>query len=126
MAQQTHGALTWAFLALRFLVELVLFASPIVIGVRVLGGAPGVVAGVAASAVVAVLWGVLLSPRRRIDAPLGVRVLVEALLFLVVASGLAWCGLAPLAVALVVVEVVVVAWLWWRGLPPGADAGEAG
>ena len=67
------------------------------------------------------VWGLVLSPRRRVGAALGVRVAIEAALFLAAAAGLALTGLTAYAVALLVVEVVVVAWLWALGLPPGTD-----
>ncbi|MFN8149392.1 MAG: DUF2568 domain-containing protein [Candidatus Nanopelagicales bacterium] len=121
MAERT-GGLTWVLLALRFLIELALFVTPVVVAVRELGGALGVVVGVVVAAVVVVLWGVLLSPKRRIDAPLGVRVVVELLLFVAAAAALAVTGLLTLGVVLLVLEVVVVAWLWALGLPPGTDA----
>ncbi|HET7900539.1 MAG TPA: DUF2568 domain-containing protein [Candidatus Nanopelagicales bacterium] len=112
---------TWILLALRFLLEIALLAALAVVAVRALGGVVGWLVGVAVAVVVAVVWGVLLSPRRRAQAPLGVRVLVEMLLFLAAAVGLAVTGLVGLGVALLAAEVVVVAWLWALGLPPGTD-----
>jgi hypothetical protein len=123
MAQRTLGALGWTLLTLRFVVELVLFVSPIVIGVRALGSPVGLLVGVAAAAVVVVVWGWLLSPRRRVDPPLGVRVVLELVLVVAAAVGLAATGLAAFALAFVVAEVVVLGWLWALGLPPGTDVG---
>ncbi len=122
MTQRISG-LPWALLAVRFLLELALFVTPVVVALRELGGARGVVVGGVVAAVVVLLWGVLLSPRRRYDAPLALRVVVELLLFVAAAWGLAATGLLPVGVGLLVLEVVVLAWLWALGLPPGTDAG---
>jgi hypothetical protein len=118
------GVATWGLLTLRFLIELVLFVAPVVIAVRALGGFVGFAVGVAAAAVVIVLWGVLLSPRRRVDPALSVRVAIEVLLVLAVAWGFAVTGLVTAALALVVAEVVTVGGLWLLGLPPGSDVGD--
>jgi hypothetical protein len=125
--RQHLSALLVVLLALRFLVELALFAA-IAYGasrlaegtvVRVLLGAVGL-------AVVTTLWGVLLSPRRRVALPLGWRVAVELGLVATAAVGLALFGQAQLAVALVVAEVVVLLALAALGFPPGADAAAPG
>lgn len=125
MTRESLGALGWILLTLRFVVELVLFVSPIVIGVRTLGSPLGLLVGVAAAAVVVAVWGVLLSPRRRVDLPLPARVVIELALVAAAAVGLAATGLVGFAVAFVVVELVVVAWLWTLGLPPGTDVGAS-
>ncbi len=117
------GATAWALLALRFLVELVLFAAPLVVAVRTLGGFWGVMLGVAAAAAVTVLWGLLLSPRRRVDVPLPVRVTIEMLLVVAVAVAFVVTGLVITALALLLAEGISVGGLWLLGLPPGADAG---
>lgn len=122
MTQRT-GAVAWALLALRFLVELALFFSPVVIGRRAVDGVGGIAVGLVVTVAIVVVWGLLLSPRRRVDLPLAARVVIESLLFLGAAAGLAATGLVALAVALLVVEVVVVGWLWLLGMPPGSDAG---
>lgn len=121
MADESRGPITWTLLALRFLVELALFFSPVVIARRAVDGLGGLALGVVVAVAVAVVWGLVLSPRRRVGAALGVRVAIEAALFLAAAAGLALTGLTAYAVALLVVEVVVVAWLWALGLPPGTD-----
>ncbi len=123
MTQRSSGALAWTLLALRFLVELALFAAPVVVAVRMIGGVIGVLVGIAVAVVVMALWGVLLSPRRRVDAPLAVRVALEGALVIVVALALSATGLGVAALVLVVVEVVVVMWLWSMGMPPGTDVG---
>jgi len=123
MTQRGSGALAWTLLALRFLVELALFVAPVVVAVRMIGGVIGVLVGIAVAVVVIALWGVLLSPRRRVDAPLAVRVGLEGALVIVVALALSATGLGVEALVLVVLEVVVVMWLWSMGLPPGTDVG---
>ena len=123
MTQRSSGALAWTLLALRFLVELALFAAPVVVAVRMIGGGIGVLVGIAVAVVVMALWGVLLSPRRQVDAPLAVRVALEGALVIVVALALSATGLGVAALVLVVVEVVVVMWLWSMGMPPGTDVG---
>ena len=117
------GAGTWALLALRFAVELVLFAAPLVIAVRSLGGAVGVALGLVASAAVIVLWGAVLSPRRRIDAPRAARVTLELVLVAAVSIGFALTGRGALALALLAAEAIGVGGLWLLGLPPGTDVG---
>lgn len=72
------------------------------------------------------IWGVLLSPRRRIDLPLGVRVVIELALFALAFSGLVRSGHAPWGWTLLVTEVVVLSWLWIAGLPPGSDPAARG
>lgn len=110
-------------LALRFALELALLAAAVVVAGRGIGGAIGWVVGVAAALLVATVWGLLLSPRRRVDVPLPARVGVEMLLFVAAGAGLAAVGLPGWGLVLVVVEVVVVAALWALGLPPGTHVG---
>ena len=125
MTEPGRSGLTWTLLALRFLVELALFFAPIALAARIVGGVAGIALGVVIALAIAVVWGLLLSPKRRVDLPLPARVAIEAALFLAVAAALAVSGLVGFAIALLVVEVVVVVWLWRLGLPPGTDA-EAG
>jgi hypothetical protein len=98
----------WLLLALRFLLELALLAAVVVGVVRLVDGAAGWIIGILAALLVAAIWGIFLSPRRRVQSPVGVRVTAELVLFLVAAALLAASGLVPLAVALVVAEVVVL------------------
>ena len=121
MADESRRPIPWTLLALGFLVGFALFSSPVVIARRAVDGLGGLALGVVVAVAVAVVWGLVLSPRRRVGAALGVRVAIEAALFLAAAAGLALTGLTAYAVALLVVEVVVVAWLWALGLPPGTD-----
>lgn len=123
MTERKRGALDWVLLTVRFLVEVALFVGALAVLVAAVGGGVGIVLGIVVVVALALLWGLLLSPRRRFDLPLGARVLVEALLMGAVAAGLAVTGHPGFAVALLVAEVVSVALLWWRGMPPGTDVG---
>ncbi len=76
--------------------------------------------GVLVAAVVAVVWGLLLSPRRRVDAPLAVRVAVELVLITGAAAGLFLAGLHGWAVALIAGELITLVSLSLLG-PPGAQ-----
>ena len=67
---------------------------------RLVGGVGGWVLGVVVALLVAAVWGVLLSPRRRVAAPVAVRVAVELVLFVAAGSNLTfiWICIALLAV----------------------------
>jgi hypothetical protein len=113
-------------LALRFILELCLLASVVVIG---LGVADSIVAGLLAAAmlvaVVGGLWGALLAPRRRIDLPLAVRVVIELGLFLAVAVGLATSGYDVAGAVLFAAEVLLLSVLGALGYPPGSVPRES-
>ena len=99
----------------RFLLELALWSSFTVACVRLVDGWLGWVVGLALTAVVTVLWGLLLSPRRPISLPVAVRVTIELALFLFAGILLATSGLVALGAALVLAELVVL------GLLQGPD-----
>ena len=107
--------LLWLLLTLRFLLELALWASFTVATVRLVDGWPGWVLGLLATAAVTVLWGLLLSPRRRIALPVAVRVTIELVLFVAAGALLAASGLVLLGVLLVAAELLVL------GLLQGPD-----
>lgn len=102
-------------LGLRFLLELALWASFTVAAVRLVDGPAGWVLGLVATAAATAVWGLLLSPRRRIRLPLPARVAIELALFAAAAALLAASGLTTAAVALVLAELVVL------GLLQGPD-----
>lgn len=102
-------------LGLRFLLELALWASFAVAAVRLVDGPAGWVVGLLGTAAATAVWGLLLSPRRRIRLPLPARVGIELALFAVAAALLAASGLTTAAVALMVAELVVL------GLLQGPD-----
>jgi len=116
---------TAILLGLRFILELCLFAAMFVIGWGAVGNhLIGAVAGVVLAVAVATIWGVLLSPKRKVDLSLTVRVIVEIALFGTAALGLSAFGLPMWGAALFVAEVVVLVALANRGLPPGADVAD--
>jgi hypothetical protein len=79
------------------------------------------VVGVAVALVVATVWGLLLSPRRRYDASPAVRIAVELVLFAAAGAGLWLSGLPGWGAALVGTEVVVLALLRRPGEPVGGQ-----
>jgi hypothetical protein len=124
MSHNRSGPLVAILLAARFLAELALFAAPIVIGAASGAGVVGVVVGLVASASVVTLWGLALSPRRRLEAPLAKRVALELILFGTAAVALAMVGLRLWALALVTLELVSLLSLAALGLAPGADVSD--
>lgn len=110
-------------LALRFVLELALFATIGMLAVRLSPtGWLSWVLGLGLVTVTVGIWGLLLSPRRRIDLSLPLRVGIELALFAGAAIGLLLAGHPAWAGALVVSEVIVLMALWMLGLPPGTDA----
>jgi len=107
-------------LGARFLLELGLIAAAGWLGWQAgSGGLPGAVLAVLAAAATATLWGLLLSPKARLAAPLALRLLVEAILFAAAGVGLWLSGQAAWAVGLAVGEAVVLASLLALGVRPG-------
>ena len=110
-------------LALRFALELALFAVLGSLGAGLPPSAPAAWAlGIGCAATAVAVWGVLLSPRRRVDLPLPARLAIELALFGAASAGLAASGRPVWAVVLLGFEVVVVGALWGLGFPPGHDA----
>ena len=100
------GAVIYALITVRFLLELALWSSFTVSLVRLVDGPLGWVLGLLLTAVVTTLWAVLLSPRRPVRLPVAARVAIELGLFvaatvLLVASGLVVAGTVLLLVELV-------------------------
>jgi hypothetical protein len=109
-------------LGLRFLLEVSLLVSWAVIGAAVTDRPlVGVAVAVALVLGVAAVWGLLLSPRRRVDLSLPWRVFLELALFVAAGVGLAASGHLGAGVALVAAEVVILTLLAVQGLPPGSD-----
>ncbi|MBI1349502.1 MAG: DUF2568 domain-containing protein [Actinomycetales bacterium] len=116
--------MTAVLLALRFVLELCLLAAFAVIGWDAFDNVVArLVAALALPLAVALVWGMALSPRRRIDLPLVVRVLAELALFLTAAVGVWSAGFPVAAIVLAAAEVVVLGGLALRGVRPGADPG---
>ena len=87
-------------LGLRFLIELALLAGAATAAVRLAPGWPGWVGAVVAVIVLAVVWGLLLSPKARFDIRPAGRVLLETVLFAAVAAALWASGLGVAGIAL--------------------------
>ncbi len=103
--RRTSGAI-YALIALRFLLELALMAAVVVAPVRLLGGVVGWLVGLLLLLAVTAVWGILLSPKRRVRLPLAARVAIELALFLTASALLVASGLVGLGVALLVVELL--------------------
>ncbi|MGN8024621.1 YrdB family protein [Microbacterium sp. 22242] len=95
-----------AALAVRFLLELALLAGSAIAAVRLAPGWPGWLVAVAGVLLVGVVWGLLLSPKARIDIrPIG-RVCLEAVLFGSVAGALWASELGGAGVTLLVAWIL--------------------
>jgi hypothetical protein len=112
----------YLLLALRFLLELCLFAAWAVIGYSAFDKvALGIVAGFALAAVTVAIWSALLSPRRRTNLPLVARVTIELVLFGAAGIALAVLGHPVWAMVLVAAELLVLGSLALVGHRPGED-----
>lgn len=112
--------MTGVLLGLRFLWELGLLTAVGLLGAAAVDGpVAGALAAAALVVVVAVGWGWFLAPRRRVDLPVAVRVIVELGLYLGAGYGLAVVGRAAAGVVLVVGELVLLTALAALGHPPG-------
>lgn len=119
--------MTALLLTLRFVLEVALIVAFAIAGwnlVELTGGQ--VVLAIALPVMAAFIWGLLLSPKAKLTAPLRLRLVIEVGLF-VTASVLLWsAGLVGFAIALMVGEVVVLGGLLLVGTPPGATPDHAG
>ena len=114
--------MTYLLLALRFLIELCLFAAWAFIGYSVVAsGAIAIVAAVVLASISAALWGLLLSPRRRIDLALSVRVPLELALFVGAGAALAFVDRPLWGLLLIGAELVTIVGLAVLGIRPGQD-----
>jgi hypothetical protein len=93
-------------LSVRFLLELCLLASFAVWAAH-LARPTGerIVVGAAAVAGAAIVWGLVLSPKRRFDPPTSVRLAFEAVFFLAGAAALFDSGRPALALALLLAAI---------------------
>ena len=114
--------MTAVLLTVRFVLELALLVALTIGGWNLSDAAVAQVLLAAALPVVAAfVWGLVLSPKAKVVPPLPARVTIELALF-VAASALLWAaGWFGLAVALLLVEVLVVLALIASGHPPGTD-----
>jgi Na+/H+-translocating membrane pyrophosphatase len=100
------SAAVYALITLRFLLELALLFSYVLVCVRLLDGALGWVVGLLLAVAVATVWGMLLSPRRPVRLPLAARLGIELALFAAASSLLALSGLGLLGVGLMALELL--------------------
>ena len=90
-------------LAVRFLLELALLAASALIGWRLAEGGWRFLAASIAVLVVAVVWGLLLSPKARFDVGASAHLGIEAILFLGAGAGLIALGHGPAGIGLILV-----------------------
>jgi hypothetical protein len=105
VVRRTSGPV-YALIAVRFLLELALMAAWVVAPVRLLGGVLGWLVGLLLLVAVTAVWGILLSPKRRVRLPLAARVAIELVLFASASVLLVASGLVGLGVVLLVVELI--------------------
>lgn len=103
-----NGLVLALVLAIRFALELTLLAAVAWWGYSV----GGMLVGVLCTIGVAVLWGMLLSPKARFALSPAVRNGVEVVVFVVAAVGLAALGHPAWGVALVAADVLILLALW--------------
>ncbi|SRR5690554_1325174 len=89
-------------LTVRFFLELALLAGVSVVAWQ-LGEPWRWISVIVAPVAVAVLWGLLLSPKAKVTLPAGAKLSIEAAFFLAVGIGLYLAGFHPAAVLLAVV-----------------------
>ena len=92
-------------LALRFVCEMAALAAVAYWGQQTAGGVAGIALAAIAVAVVAVVWGVFLAPRRRLEVGRPARLVIELAVWVAAASALWSAGQPTLAVVLFVVAV---------------------
>ncbi len=115
-------AVRGAILTIRFLCELGAVAAVAYWGSTTAGGVAGIALGLLCAAALMVFWTTFLAPRRRIDLPLPVRLLLELAVWVVAACALWSAGHSTLAAVLVVAAVITGAANAWSSpsTPPGA------
>lgn len=99
-------ALRGANLALRFLLELCGLAALGYWGWTTGSGVTRWLLAGAAVGAMAVVWGLFLAPKRRIDLPAPLRLAIEFLVFATAAAALAATGHTVLAIAFAAVAVI--------------------
>ena len=93
-------------LGLRFLCEMAALAAMAYWGQQAADGVAGIGLAAIAVAVVALVWGLFLATRRRLEVGLPVRIVIELAVWVAAASALWSAGRPTLAVVLFVVSVV--------------------
>ncbi len=108
-----------AVLAIRFALELTMLGGYFAWGYSVAGGGVvGVLAGTGVAVLVAVVWGVLLSPKARVALHPAVRTGVEVVVFIGAALALSALGYPGWGLVLVVADLAVLAALAALGRSP--------
>ena len=98
--------MTAIVLGLRFVCEMAALAAVAYWGQQAAGGVAGIVLAAISVAAVAMVWGVFLAPRRRLEAGLPARLAIELAVWVAASSALWSAGQPTLAVVLLVVAVV--------------------
>jgi hypothetical protein len=113
---------TAVLLTVRFLLELALLVALSIGGWDLADAAMvQVILAVVLPLLAAFVWGLVLSPKAKVAAPLAARVAIEIVLF-ALASTLLWAADLPLFAALMLLaELIVVFALIGIGVPPGTD-----
>ena len=103
-----------AVLGVRFLLELALFAVTFWWGSEQFSGVTGFLVGALMAIALALVWGLLISPKARIRLPAMARVAIEVLLFGLGALALVDLGRPWWGAALLIGDLVVIALLALR------------
>ncbi len=112
---------TGVLLIARFILELWLLTAFVGIGIGLVDGPLGWLLAAVLVLAAMVVWGLFVAPKRRVDSPLAVRIVIELALFVAAALGLAAIGHPLWGVILLVAELVVLGLLRRPGEhPPGA------
>jgi Protein of unknown function (DUF2568) len=93
-------------LGLRFVCEMAALAAVAYWGQQAANGLAGIVLAAIAVAVVAVVWGVFLAPKRQLQVGLPTRLAIELAVWVAAAAGLWSAGQPTLATVLFIVAVV--------------------
>lgn len=93
-------------LALRFVCEMAALAAVAYWGLQAADGVAGIALSAIAVALVAVIWGVLLAPKRQLEVGLPARLAIELAVWVAAASALWSAGQPTLAAVLFAVAVV--------------------
>ena len=114
------NAIRAALLAVRFLLELALLAAWAVVGWNSSSTTwLQATLALALPLLSATIWGLCVSPRAKFLLPLAVRIVIELALFTGASVGLWVSGYPSMAVALIVLELLVLIALLATSTPPG-------
>jgi chromate transport protein ChrA len=111
-------AVRGAILTVRFLCELGAVAAVAFWGYHTAGGLAGVALGLLCAAALMIFWATFLAPRRRVDAPLPLRLLLELAVWAVAACALWSAGRSTLAAVFFVAAVITGAANAWSSPEP--------